>query len=483
MKNTSFSRIKFPVLIAALLFTLLACSDKDKGDKKDGGKKAEAMALEKAIRVKMACDDFRDSVFEHYQNLIFQTDSVPKVSEQASVLQRQTETLLLERVADLMAPQNAEEHRQILGALMVGDRSTPEAEILQQEISLLFAKWAEYFENEKISCESLNTKSDFSPTVGQMEALQTQVPLGVWGIRKAFATAYQSCQSLRLKPLDRRTDDLEGIVDAGAYPGSSVGRLHKITDKAALVRSHYYIKDFQNAPGCVNVKELPMVYDFGGKPYVASADPKAVLNYWIDNKTTGSRGLGIDCSGYVFSSLAAGGLRLREGKVMKASESGSYPARMYLDPANNGFSCLKKVTMGKSGSLQAGDILASKTHVALVASVGVDPLALNKYSDCNMITYRDFDFVISQSSPEHNQIGINMYEAREYLAPFLKLYFRNGLEKYAREACQAARSGRDKATSSTSFAVSRHKMTSACLQSEIKLEGQSCIDTCNELLQ
>lgn len=299
----------------------------------------------------------------------------------------------------------------------------------------------------------------------------------VVGARKAMATAYQSCQSLRLPAMTQDTLDVEGVEEIGNYPGSWTGHYYAITDQAALARTHYYIRDFQQAPGCVDVKKYSMIYDFGGKPHT-TADANSVLNYWKNNND-GSKGLGIDCSGYVFTSLAVSGLRLKAGKVMKASEVGNYPARSYMDPASSGFTCLAKPKMGKKGWIQAGDILSSKYHVGMVERVGADPFGILKNKNCN-ISYRDFDFVIAQSSPEQNTIGINKYEAKEYLAPFDKFLFRNGLEAYAREACEAYYANQEVVTSSSSFSIVRHKLTPECVQPVIKLEAESCVATCSE---
>jgi len=277
------------------------------------------------------------------------------------------------------------------------------------------------------------------------------------------------------------TPDAEGVEETGSYPGSWTGKFYAIKDHEALNRTHYYIKGFQPKKGCMDVKKYSMIYDFGGKPWTTT-DPGSSLNYWKNN-SDGSPGLGIDCSGYVFSSVAAGGLRLRVNKQLKAAEVEDYPASMYINPPDNGFSCLKKPPMGKSGTLKAGDIIASKYHVAIIERVGADPFGIMSVGDCDQLTYRDFNFVIAQSSPDHGVIGINKYDAKEYLGSFTKFIFRGGLEEYARSACKAFQSRTDTVVDSSSFGVSRHKLTPECLQNEIKLESQSCIDGCTELYE
>lgn len=361
-----------------------------------------------------------------------------------------------------------------LGAVGMGDKSRPGMRKLQAEIT-------EHLEHIQQLVQSAGLSCAIQTQASEKVAPRASAPSVVFGARKAFATAYQSCQSLSLPPMTRSTPDTEGVEETGNYPGSWTGKFYAITDHEALNRTHYYIKNYKPAPGCMDVKKYSMIYDFGGKPWTTS-DPESSLNFWKNN-SDGSPGLGIDCSGYVFTSIAAAGLRLKANKRLKAAEVEDYPASMYINPPDNGFSCLKKPPMGKSGTLKAGDIIASKYHVALIERVGADPFAIKKYSDCSQITYRDFDFVIAQSSPEHGVIGINRYSAKEYLDPFTKFIFRGGLEEYAREACKAYQDNGDTVVDSSSFGVSRHKLTPECLQNEIKLESQSCIESCTELYE
>lgn len=311
-----------------------------------------------------------------------------------------------------------------------------------------------------------------------LNAVAEAPPPAVVGLRKAFATAYQSCESLQIKPMNRSIADVEGVENNGRYPGSQTGHYIKITDPKAVARTHYYIREYRPTPGCVNVQNYPMVYDFGGKPNTKEGD----LNYW-KTSSGGSPGLGIDCSGFVFTSLAVGGLRLKSGKALRPLEVEQYPARMYVHPDQSGFSCLEPKKVGISGTLKPGDILASDYHVAMVESIGADPFGLKKHPSCFNITYRDFDFVIAQSSPDQNNVGINKYEAREYLAEFSTVLFRWGLERYAKDACEAQRKRIDVVPYVKYFGISEHKMTPSCRQPALALRGQSCIQACPEIFE
>jgi hypothetical protein len=517
MSQSLLMRMCFLVTIA---LSLSACSkDEDSKDPGKGelasqgvqpvadlGSKPSALAsmTEKSLS-QVGCEDFRFQIFEQAQIYLLENNSVPDKAMLRSALEasvgkkwdgrlgqegRQQLTAklmelyqtLFEEAAQKTAAPNLRELKRTLGALKVGDRSSREATELQATISARLQAVSDVVSRSHLRCEGVEVATQettaFSPI--QEQALKLNTPLAVLGIRRTLATAYQSCQSLRLPPMTRAVPAIEGVEDAGPYPGGG-GRFRKITDQAALARSHYYVRDFTPSPGCVDVKKATMIYDYGGKPFTTS-DPRAGLNYWKNN-SDGSKGLGIDCSGYVFSALAAGGLRLIKNRQLKPLEVEDYPARMYIDAAKNGFSCLEKAKMGKTFNLRPGDIAATKYHVVIVEKVGKDPLAIRKYANCNRITYSDFDFTVAQSSPEQNSIGINRYNAKEYLAQKFLNPIRSGFVDYARAACVAFQSGKDVASGTSDFGIVRHKMTPECLQPDVKLVGSACTDNCPELFE
>lgn len=101
---------------------------------------------------------------------------------------------------------------------------------------------------------------------------------------------------------------------------------------------------------------------------------------------------------------------------------------------------------------------------------------------CDSITAADFDFVISQSSNSKEGIGINKFEARDYLPTSEKMHA--GFLKYAKDACRARLSGKDQQMQATNFQIIRHKMTSECKTSTaISLAGESCIAQCPTILR
>lgn len=498
---------KFFVLSRVLVFSLLlgACAPPDSPRDKI---QPEPQTLTADLRVigtvvdEIGCDDLREVLFENLQLYLMDAARIPAVPEIRRVVAFEINRrfagqisshsvdellaavsdfyqMLINEVPQRMQTKQAWSLKRTLGALKVGDRSTEEANQLQKLIEKKLFRIQQIVSRENIRCAGVKLQSRFNLSDLQIQALRAKVPLILLGGRKSLATAYQSCDSLRIKPLNRSVPHLEGVEVIGTAPYG--GKIRKIVDQAAVARTHPYIKDFVPTAGCLDVKKITMIYDFGGKPY-ATTDANSTLNFWRD-APGGGPGLGIDCSGFVFSAVAAGGLRLREGKPLKAFEVQDYPAMMYMDPQNNGFTCLEKVSMGAGTDLKAGDLVVAPDHIVIVDKVGRDPLAIRKYSDCDKITYQDFDFVIAQSSPEQNAVGINRYSISEYLAqqPSNSSIFA-GFREYAVAACKAYRGGRDVLISSENISVVRHKMTPSCLQPEIKLDGQSCIQSCREIL-
>jgi hypothetical protein len=450
----------------------------------------------------LGCEGFRDALFEGVQVYLMEHNQAPlaeslnqAVSDSVRTrfegkVSRENLRNLSEKIADFYVfmiqevsqtanTKDALTLKTTLGALKVGDRSTPVAAALQKRIEEKLNAIQKIVSEENIPCNE-TSPPEHVPSDSQNDALKAKVPLIILGSRKAMATAYQSCESLDLEPMTRAVPPVQGVEVIGVSPDGN-GKIRKITNQAALARTHYYIKNFTANATCKDVRKYSLIYDYGGKPY-ASTSPTSPLNFW-KNTSGGSPGLGIDCSGYVFSAVAAGGLRLRAGKPLKALEVQDYPARMYMNPGNNGFSCLAKAAFGKNLDLKAGDIVATDDHIVLVEKIGRDPLAIRKYANCENITYKDFDFTITQSSPEQNAIGINRYIASEYLAQkSTNSSMFSGFRDYAIAACKAYQAGKDTFISSSKMSIVRHKMTADCLQNEIPLEGESCIDSCRELL-
>ncbi|MGE3683425.1 MAG: hypothetical protein AB7G93_17010 [Bdellovibrionales bacterium] len=304
----------------------------------------------------------------------------------------------------------------------------------------------------------------------------------ILGLKQTLATAYQSCDVLTLPPMTSQTASVRGVEIVGRHPQG--GQRRKIASLASVNASHYYIQGQRLAKNsCFEVRNDPMIYDFGGKPYTTSRSP-AELNMF-KNGGSGEPVLGVDCSALVFSALALAGLKMDPDpeKPLKASLVHGIGSRAFKEPQSNGMRCLQKITLTRTTSLLPGDVIAINGHVVMVDDMGEDPFGLDEITraaDCNanQISYNRFDFVIAQSSPSKGGIGINRYLAKDYLKE--SSTFREGLTRYAVAACRA-RFGLSPNLNSPDLSVVRHKKTKECLDQRLVATNAACVDSCPPL--
>jgi len=305
----------------------------------------------------------------------------------------------------------------------------------------------------------------------------------VYGARKTFATAYQSCDVLSLPAMTTATPSVEGItVLPDRHPAGGMKRV--IGSVAKVNATHYYIKNQRLAKNsCFEVRNSPLIYDFGGKPGTSSSQPH-ILDMFR-NSGSGTEVLGIDCSAYVFSALALAGLKMDPDpkKILKADLVHGIGSRAFKEPQANGLRCLAKITVGKNASIEAGDVAAINGHVVMIDEVGADPFGINKITsaaDCvaAKLPFVNFDFVIAQSSPSKGGIGINRYQARDYLKE--STTYRDGLTRYAVAACRA-KFGLSATVDTTSLSVVRHKKTGECKASALVANKEECVDSCRPI--
>jgi len=304
------------------------------------------------------------------------------------------------------------------------------------------------------------------------------INLSQYGALKSFAVAYQSCESVSLNALTDRDEDLEGVSIVGRH-SSGRGNKREITSISKVLRTHPYVKNFRKpASTCVDSTKSPFIYDFGGKPYATSSS-SSTLNFF-KNAGSGSKELGVDCSGYVYTALMSAGLKLAPDKPLRARSVSSIPARAYMNPGSS-MSCIQKVKAGSGSSLQGGDIFASTGHIFMIVHVGDDPLGVEKAlknNSCSSITYRDFDFTLMQSSPSKGAIGMNHMDGATYLKGSTTM--RKGFEKFAQLDCNNKRSGKLSTPSISEAVLTRHKMTPECVEEKnLKLDNESCIERCS----
>ncbi len=272
-----------------------------------------------------------------------------------------------------------------------------------------------------------------------------------------------------------------GILDLGANSRPGGGHIRTIANLANVVSTHYYIHNVNLAKdSCFEVRKDPMIYNYGGKPYTTSTLPKT-LNMF-KRVTSGGPTLGIDCSGYVFSALATAGLKMDPdpNKILKADLVRGIPSGAFKEPQSNGLRCLQKISLTKDNTLQAGDIIAINGHVVMVDSIGADPFGLkniNKLTGCNTTNIKkaNFDFVISQSAPIKNGIGINKIQIRDYLSTSGTIH--DGLIAYALASCRL-KFGASANLSSPNLSIVRHNHKPECLAEPLTLTNAECVDSC-----
>lgn len=305
--------------------------------------------------------------------------------------------------------------------------------------------------------------------------LQGKLSRIMFGAKWTFATAYQSCEAIELREMDQNTQDVVGVLKTNEKHKTGPGYKRVYTSIPDIQRTHYYVRGMNYGPGCFSVKDRPLVYDFGGEPKVGAQS----LNLF-ENAGTGTSVLGIDCSALISTAVVAGGLRYNAGLANKPIfiRQSSYD---FLDPVSSGWNCFDRITMTAGASIKSGDIMAVPGHVVLIDSVATDPFGLRTVSNikqCASISAENFDFVVMQSSPSKNSIGINRYAARDYLLEEPKM--RESFERYAYYACMAKFDGKSYKPKLSGVSIIRHKGTKECLAPRITLARESCISSCRD---
>jgi len=419
-------------------------------------------------------------------------------------------TTLLEEAPQGERVETPEQLLILLSAMDVGDRTTVFRRYMQDKVRGDFSRLQKTVQSFELNCPSsdsgnnstagnppANTDTDSGnsgsvPVVPQepnrdyeyhkAQALSNGVPLSAFGGRWAFATAYQSCQSVQLPSMDSHTPDVQGISIVGKH-SDGVGSKRMIASLSKVQSTHYYIRDMNSyGEGCFNVRQNPLIYDYGGKPYATTATDSPIDLF--KNNGDGTSVLGIDCSGYVFTSMATAGLRLKAGRALKASDSWAWGSSSYVEPQDNGLTCLNKISVSPASTMKAGDIVAVYGHVLLIDKVGTDPFGVasaKTESDCSKITSDRFDFVVAQSAPSKGGIGINYYHARDYLPTSSKM--KTGLERYAYYTCMAKVTGKTYTPNVGTLSVVRHKGTPECMAPRVKMARESCIQSCSSFLR
>jgi len=365
-----------------------------------------------------------------------------------------------------------------IAAAEIGDRTTPEKMLLQNNLHTQL-KVTETFSNGlHLACARApeRQKAQNLPSNSFVGFLQGKHTPAVYGALKAMATAYQSCDVATQRPLDKDTPNAAGIQIFGTAP-DGIGRKRRISDLKALDATDPYLKNYHKPQGaCFDILQSPLIYNYGGKPAVIGND----LNFF-QHGGSGTSTLGVDCSGYIYTALAAAGLKVRKSGRLKASSVNGVSAHMYMNPQSNGLTCFNYPSFNAQMSIQSGDILASSGHVIMIESIGADPFgiaAIHDEKDCTLanMSVARFNFDIVQSAPVKGDIGINRYRIADYIG--VEPDMSKALLHDAVSACLARVRNATVQTKATSAGLVRHEESADCSDTPLHLTHESCLDQC-----
>lgn len=390
----------------------------------------------------------------------------------APVVAKLDETLkfLIEDAPNGLGESSPSNRQRLFAALELGIPSNSEETLIVEEYQKKRQVWAE-LQKAGLTCAGERAPIQ-EAAVTPLGFSSSKLALPVRGLRWAFASAYQSCEVLQSKALVAADPDVQGIKNWCCHP-DGIGQKRVVENLSQVQRTHPYLKA---PPGntCLDVRANPLIYDYGGKPGVTGST--------IDfhrNAGDGTSAMGVDCSGYVSASLATAGLKFKSSVPLRPSQTQVYSSSTFLNPESSGLNCVPRITLNSTSTLKEGDIVAVQGHVVILDHVGADPFGLNKVTGaagCAKITTEDFDFEVVQSSPSKGGVGMNRFEARDYLRPGGKMAA--GLVKYAKKACELKFSGGSSKPSFGDITVLRHAGTASCMDARVPVARESCIDAC-----
>lgn len=441
----------------------------------------------------IACEDFTLRFWDRMDSFLVSQDKTPdfesikneisKLEEQgdinAQAAQAWTE---IYRVLLKLAPQKEKlekvmDHRSLFVSLEMGDSSTAQAQELKALLQSEFKKLAESQPSKSCAPPEIEEVLGTDDFERRTQGLVT--PKAFLGMRWAFATTYQSCSSVRKPALTAASENVKGIIITGTR--SDGAKMREIGNLSDLLQTHHYYKGESPAAGCFNFRKSPTIYDYGGKPWATPGNTAPqVLDVLVD-AGSGTKVLGIDCSGLIGAAVATAGLKFTSTVPLRA-RGALVKSTSYMTPDTNGWDCYDFISVGHQGSLQSGDIVAVNGHVLMIGEVGADPLAtsnISSRSGCTSINYRNFDFDIWQSDPGKGGIGLNRIRAADYVAN--SETFKQGFLAYAERACKARFDQKMVKMKLADLRIIRHKGTASCRTARVVMNGESCIKDCPDL--
>ncbi len=469
------------ILISFSLLFLLSCR---------WGSVEKEIALVAAQKQALGCAQFETLVWDAFDLFLVNEKRIPDYSAlktqvellaSKKVITREVKEAWLGLLQTLFeeAPKknildSAAHFRMFLAAMEVGDESTEIRKEFKTKISGQL-KFLKAISPSKVCAAAAEDK--------KMPPALVSVPKGMslaeQGMRWLFATAYQSCDSIRKPAMTEASFSVQGILDEGLH-ADGVGHKRKIADLPAFFSSHYYYDNSKTksfGPKCSGDQQRPLIYDYGGKPFSIDGH-QATLDLFTDDGT-GTDALGIDCAAAIFSATATVGLRLKPNVPLRARNVLGINSRMFKQPEKNGLECYQSIKLTSKSSIQSGDIAAVNGHVLMIGEVGLDPFGIKNIaskSQCEQISAQKFDFLIWQSGSQKGGIGLNHIVASAYLKDAHKM--REGFEAYAKESCKAQIDKIQIEPKLEKFAIIRNKNTPECQTQRIALKGESCVEDC-----
>jgi hypothetical protein len=428
-------------------------------------------------------EDLKQSLNIHAKDLKSTAEISEKSVDLLNVKLAELVDVLLVEVPQQDKIETADQLLGTLIALEIGDQTTTERAALTARVQEKFNAVKNQVQEMQVSCQAPaeNPPENFDAGLTPVTAMSSLAP-AVFGARFAMATAYQSCSSLDEDPLTLATPNVQGIVITGTH-SDKIGRKREVGNLKQVLSTHPYYKNV-NAYGanCVDPRKSPMIYDYGGKPYALAGDT-AALNFF-KNSGSGTAALGMDCSGFVYSSLAAAGLRIKPKVVNPARWVSGISATSFIEPTRSGYTCMEKIAVSANDTLKAGDVVAVHGHIVIIDTVGSDPFGIKDVktaASCSALNVKDLDFVVAQSNPSKAGLGINRFEAKEYARSGEGGKMKDAFMAYAKAACLAKFSGKVVTPSVGTSSIVRHKLTPECMGTRIALSQQACVQSCPQL--
>ncbi len=464
----------------------------------------------------VSCDDFKGHIWSHIHTTLFDQSPPPSPSTVQKKVKSYAQDYLLNTGASPKTVRMFAHHFSNIYKLSLEFFADKPIDIIQQELALIELIGDDEF-NQHEDAELVNfikqthvifkeLKTLIAPLnlecqVIEPQSIDMQIPHTpiiinnseihplVYGARKVMATAYQSCKVLDLNYMPLVPDDIsdvEGIIET-SWHGIGDGIRRNISSVERVNATHYYLSRLEKISpyqGCPNIFKTPLIFDFGGKPYLTSDSSYPQVNLF-KNYGSGTSALGMDCSGFAVAALAGAGLRVKRHKPIGNNMVG-LSSWMLKDPIGSHLSCLQKITAINQYPLLPGDIIAAKGHVVIIDRVHTNPVSqisdpfgllnIKSPADCDNITLYNFQFNIIQSTSEFNGMGINRIHIKDTVHPELT----SGLIQYASNVCYHKFGMSQKFKNINDITISRHTLDSQCMEDEWYLVGEECIRDCSD---